>query len=202
MISWHAFLLYCGAYAICIAAPGPGVIAMVARALGSGFRVAVPAALGMALGDWTWMTLSAFGLAMLAKLMGGFFLIVKLAGAGYLFYLAWQYWTAPVDEMREIVPETAGRSFVSQLVVTLSNPKAMAFFVALLPAVIDVKSIGLIGFLQLTAATAVLIPAIMLVYAGLAANVRRLLVSKKARRRMNKGAAAIMAGAGVGVAVS
>jgi threonine/homoserine/homoserine lactone efflux protein len=202
MISWHAFLIYCGIYAVAIAVPGPGVIAIVARALGSGFRATIPAAAGTVLGDWVYLTLSAFGLAMLAQAMGGFFLIVKLMGAAYLLWLAWRYWTQPVETMDDIVPETAGRSFVSQFLVTLGNPKAMAFFVALLPTVIDVKSIGAAGFLQLTAATAVLIPAIMLSYAALAARVRGLLASKKARRRINKGAAVVMVGAAAGVAVS
>jgi threonine/homoserine/homoserine lactone efflux protein len=202
MISWHAFLLYCGVYAIAIAVPGPGVVAIVARALGSGFRATVPAAAGMALGDWIYMTFSAFGLAMLAQTMGSLFLIVKLAGAGYLFYLGWRYWTAPVEEMHEIKPETAGQSFVAQMLVTLGNPKAMAFFVALLPTVINVKQIGAIGFLQLTAATCVLIPTIMLTYAALAAQARGVLASVRSRRRINRGAALVMAGAGVGVAVS
>jgi threonine/homoserine/homoserine lactone efflux protein len=202
MISWHAFLVYCTAYAIVIALPGPGVIAIVARALGSGFKSAVPAAVGTALGDWTYMTLSVFGLAMLAQAMGGLFLIVKLLGAGYLIYLGWRYWTQDVAELTEIVPETAGRSFTAQLLVTLGNPKAMAFFLAALPAVIDVGSVGAIGFLQLTLATAVLIPSIMLTYAALAARVRKVLASRKARIRLNKGAGVIMVGAGIGVAAT
>jgi threonine/homoserine/homoserine lactone efflux protein len=202
MIPWHAYLAYCGIYAVVILMPGPGVIAIVARALGSGFKSAVPAAAGTVVGDWIYMTLSAFGLAMLARELGGLFLIVKLAGAAYLFYLAWRFWSQPVEELREIKPDTAGRSFTAQLLVTLGNPKAMGFFVALLPTVIDVNHIGLAGYLQLSLATLVLIPTIMLSYAALASRVRWLLASRKARARMNKGAAVIMAGAGVGVAVS
>jgi threonine/homoserine/homoserine lactone efflux protein len=202
MISWHSFLIYCTVYAIAIAVPGPGVIAMVARALGGGFRPAIPAAAGMALGDWIYMTCSAFGLAVLAQTLGGLFLIVKLAAAVYLIYLGWCFWHAPVKEMEAIAPQTASSSFVSQLMVTLGNPKAMAFFVALLPTVIDVSRIGVVGYVQLSAATAVLIPAIMLSYAVLASRLRGFLASAKARKRLNRGAAVIMAGAGVGVAVS
>ncbi|MDE2494317.1 MAG: LysE family transporter, partial [Alphaproteobacteria bacterium] len=78
MLSLHAYLLYCGLYAIAIAVPGPGIVAIVARALGSGFRATVPAAIGTAVGDWALMSLSAFGLALVAQAMGGLFLIVKL----------------------------------------------------------------------------------------------------------------------------
>lgn len=202
MISWHAFLIYCGLYAIAIAIPGPGVIAIVARSLGSGFKSAIPAAFGTVVGDWVYVTLSAFGLVMLAQALGGLFLIVKLAGAAYLIYLAWRYWTQPVEEMHEIVPETARRSFTAQFMVTLGNPKAIAFFGALLPTAIDIRHINLVGYGQLLLATLVLIPTIMLTYAALAAQVRRFLVSRAARKRLNRGAAIVMAGAGVGVAVS
>ena len=98
MIPLHSYLLYCGLYAVAIAVPGPGVIAIVARALGSGFRSIVPATLGILVGDLCLMTLSAFGLALVAQAMGHLFLIVKIAGGLYLFYLAYKYWTAKVDD--------------------------------------------------------------------------------------------------------
>ena len=98
MIPLHNFLLYCRLYAVAIAAPGPGVIAIVARALGSGFRSTVPAALGIMVGDLILMTLSAFGLALVAQAMGQLFLIVKIAGGLYLFFLGYKYWTAKVSD--------------------------------------------------------------------------------------------------------
>jgi threonine/homoserine/homoserine lactone efflux protein len=202
MLSLHAYLLYCGLYAVAIAVPGPGIIAIVARALGSGFRATIPAALGTVAGDWVWVTMSAFGLAFLAQAMGDLFLIVKLAGATYLVWLGYCYWRAPVADMPEVTPESARRGFLSQFSLTLGNPKAIAFFVALLPTVVDLKALNAIGYLQLLAATAVLIPAIMLSYAALASRVRGFLASKRARGRLNKSAAVVMVGAGVGVAVS
>jgi len=202
MLSWHSYLIYCGLYAVVIVMPGPGVVAMVARALGGGFRTCIPAAAGTVVGDLIWMTLSAFGLALVAQAMGHFFLIVKLAGAAYLVWMGYKYWTAPVGEMPEIVAAGTRQSFVSQLSVTLGNPKAMAFFLALLPTVIDLSRLNAVGYLQLCAATAVLIPSIMLAYAAMAARVRALLTSRRARKSINRTAAVVMAGAGVGVAVS
>ncbi len=200
MISWHAFLLYCGVYAIAIATPGPGVFAIVARAIGSGFRATIPMALGTLFGDLTVMTLSVAGLALVAKAMGGLFLIVKLAGAFYLIYLGYKYWTAPIEI--DVKPADARKGFIAQYALTIGNPKAIAFFVALLPTVIDLNHLSAAGYLQLCAATAVLIPVITLGYAALASRLRGVFASVVARRRMNKGAAIVMAGAGVGVAVS
>ena len=60
-------------------------------------------------------------------------LLIKLAGGLYLIFLGYKYWTAPVSEQMEIPPESASRGFLTQLGITLSNPKAIAFFVALQP---------------------------------------------------------------------
>ena len=202
MLSWHSYLIYCGLYAVVIIMPGPGVVAIVARALGSGYRACIPAAIGTAVGDLIWMTLSAFGLAAVAQAMGQSFLAVKLAGAAYLVFMGYRYWMAPVTDMPQIVASSAREGFVSQLSVTLGNPKAMGFFLAALPAVVDLKHLNAGGYLQLCAATAVLIPSIMLSYAALAARVRSFLTSRRARKGINRTAAVVMAGAGVGVAVS
>ena len=77
MIPWHSYLLYVGLYAVAVAVPGPGVIAIVARALGSGFKSVIPGTLGILVGDLCLMTLSAFGLALVAQAMGQLFLAVK-----------------------------------------------------------------------------------------------------------------------------
>jgi threonine/homoserine/homoserine lactone efflux protein len=127
---------------------------------------------------------------------------VKYAGALYLLYMGYKYWTAEVSELPQAVLATIWQSFFSQLSVTLGNPKAMAFFLAILPTVVDLKHLSAAGFAQLTVATAVLIPSIMLAYAALAAQVRTFLTSRRARKGINKTAAVIMAGAGAGVAVS
>ena len=202
MLSWHSYLIYCGLYAVVIVMPGPGVVAIVARALGSGFRACVPAAIGTAVGDLVWMTLSAFGLAAIAQAMGQYFMIVKLAGAAYLLFMGYKFWVAPVHDMPEIVASSAREGFMSQLSVTLGNPKAMGFFLAALPAVVDLKHLNAGGYLELCAATAVLIPSIMLAYAAAAAKVRTFLTSRRARKGINRTAAVVMATAGVGVAVS
>jgi threonine/homoserine/homoserine lactone efflux protein len=202
MLSLHSYLIYCSIYAAVIILPGPGVMAIVARSLGSGFRSCIPAALGTALGDLIWMTLGVAGLSLLAQTMGQFFLAVKLAGSAYLVYMGYKFWVARVNDIPEVVPVTARQSFVSQLVVTLSNPKAMAFFVAALSQIIDVKHLNPVGYLQLVIATLILIPSIMLAYAALAHQVRSFLTSVAARKGINKTAAVVIAGSGVWMAVS
>lgn len=204
MIPWHSYLLYCGLYAVAIATPGPAIIAIVARALSSGFKSVVPGTLGILAGDLIMMTLSAFGLAMVAQAMGQWFLAVKIAGALYLIYLGYKYWTAEVPET--VVPQSAKidirRGFLAYLGLTLGNPKVITFFVALLPVAVNPRTLGVAGYAQLVAATFVLIPAITLGYAALAAQLSRFVASRKARKRINKGAGAVMAGAGALIMVN
>jgi threonine/homoserine/homoserine lactone efflux protein len=201
VIPLHSLAIYFGLYAIAIAIPGPGIFAIIARALGSGFRSTVPAVMGNTLGDLMLMTLSALGLAVIAREMGGLFYLVKLAGATYLIYLGYKYWTLPVTEAA-VAPSSARQGFVSQLMLTLGNPKTIVMFVALMPTVVDLNKLSVAGYAQLCLCTLILIPAIELSYAALASQARQFLTGIVARRRMNKSAGAIMIGAGIGVAVN
>ncbi|HEY8254173.1 MAG TPA: LysE family translocator, partial [Rhizomicrobium sp.] len=115
MIPLHNFLFYCLIYAVAIATPGPGIFSIIARALSQGFAKTVPACLGIMVGDLILMTLSAFGLALVAKAMGTLFEIVKVAGGLYLLFLGYKYWTAKVAEQSDVVPESAGRGFLTQM---------------------------------------------------------------------------------------
>jgi threonine/homoserine/homoserine lactone efflux protein len=140
-------------------------------------------------------------MALIAQAMGQLFAIVKIGGGLYLLYLGYKYWTAEVSDVAEVVPESAGRGFLTQLGITLSNPKAIAFFVALQPTAIDLDKLNWVGYLELVAATLVLIPTVTMAYAGLAARLKDFVASVKARRRINKGAGMVMAGAGIAIMV-
>lgn len=201
MITWHSYLIYFTLYAIAVAIPGPGILAIVARALGSGFRATIPAILGNTLGDLILMSLSAFGLAVVAREMGSLFLVVKLAGAAYLVWLGYKYWTTPVEDLK-VAPSRAHQGFIAQLMLTLGNPKGLVFFLALMPSVVDLNRLNAVGYTQLCTVTLILIPSIELAYAALASQVRTFLAGVTARRRLNKGAAAVMIGAEIGVAVN
>lgn len=202
MLSWHSYLVFCMIYAAAIAVPGPDIVATVARALGGGFRASIPAAFGIAAGHWFLMSLSVFGLTLVAQVMGTFFLAVKYAGAAYLLWLAYKYWTAPVHAEPEIDAASLRNGFFGQLALGLGNPKAIVFFLALLPSIIDMRHVSFTGYAALSAATWILFPAIGLIYAALAARVRTYLTSLRARRNINRTAAVAMAGAGATVAVA
>ena len=65
------------AYAIAVLVPGPGVAAVVARALGGGFKGAFPMVLGILAGDLVYFVFAVFGLAAIATWFGPIFVIVR-----------------------------------------------------------------------------------------------------------------------------
>ena len=187
------------AYAIAVLVPGPGVAAVVARALGGGFASAVPMVLGILAGDLIYLVFALFGLAAIATWFGPVFVVVRWAGALYLLYIAWQFWTAkPGEEQIRARKDSAWKTFLSGFALTLGNPKTIVFYLALLPTVIPLdQPITVLGFAELTAIVIVVLLIIGLAYAALAAAARDLFRSSTAIRRLNRTAGVMMASAAV-----
>jgi threonine/homoserine/homoserine lactone efflux protein len=190
------FLFVC-AYVTAVATPGPGVAAVVARALGRGLQGIAPFILGFVIGDLVWFAVAAAGLAVLAQSFAVAFLVVKYCGAAYLLVLAYKLWTAPVSAEPVNTPEgveTGGRLFLASLSLTLGNPKVIVFFLALLPAIVSLDRLKLLDFLIISGIIAVVISATMFAYALAASRARRFFRSPKALKRLNRLTGSVMAG--------
>src|SRR4029078_3296983 len=74
----------------------------------------------------------------------------------YLVYLAWKMWHAPDGAKDGPLPSERApwRLFLAGMTVTLATPKTMVFSLALLPSLIDLRSVGLGGWAALTATMA------------------------------------------------
>ena len=202
-MSIYGLLTFCAVYALAVATPGPGVAAIIARSLAHGFRGAPAFVAGFIVGDLAWFAIAATGLAALARTAATVFVVIKWAGVAYLLYLAWKLWTAPAE--RVAVRDDDGRqhgwrAFVASLMLTLANPKAILFFLALLPTVIDLASLNAVRFAEISMAIATVLPAVLFAYVFLAARARELFTTPKAVRRLNRSSGVAMAGAAVVVA--
>jgi threonine/homoserine/homoserine lactone efflux protein len=189
-------LTYAAALFVAAAIPGPGMTAIVARALGSGFRPTFFMGLGLILGDLVYLTAVILGLAIVAQNFTTPFLILKYAGAVYLIYIAWKLWTAGLLA-QDIVAKSApglGLSFLSGLLVTLGNPKTMLFYVALVPTLIPLTQIGATDYAALVALTFVVLMTVLIPYILLASKARILLKKPTALMLLNRSAASILAG--------
>lgn len=197
------FLAYSGALAIAAAIPGPGVTALVARALGSGFRSSLAMSLGLILGDLTYLTAVVLGLAFVAQSFGTLFLLIKWAGIAYLVWLAWTFWHSGISpEAIEARNAKGGlvSSFLAGLTVTLGNPKTMMFYVALTPTIVDLETIALGDYVVLVALTVLVLLVVLVPYLALAAKARWFLRSPRALKALNRTAASFMVGAAAAIA--
>src|SRR5450631_2796922 len=136
--------------------PGPAVFYVVSQGIRA-FPRAVPATLGILSANACYFALSATSLGALIAASARFFTIAKWVGAAYLIYLgikslrsaaashsiALTGATAPGDRNGPTGMDTRGndrrRIYLGALTLQLSNPKALLFFLALLPQFIDTQ---------------------------------------------------------------
>lgn len=194
-------VVFASALFVAAVSPGPGMSAVVARALGGGVGGALPLVVGIVAGDLTYCSLAIFGLAAIAQQFAFAFTIVRYLGAAYLVYLAWRMWTTRPDhaDLETRAAEHPLRTMLAGLTLTLGNPKTIVFYMALLPTLVPIESIRLAGYLEIIAIVAVTIFCVGAGYAVVAASARRVFRSPKALRRLNRTAGVAMAGAAAAV---
>lgn len=203
-MSPHGLALFCLVYLMAVATPGPGVTAVIARALGRGSPGMAAFIAGFVVGDLVWFALAATGLAALAQTAHAAFTVVRLAGAVYLAYLAYRLWTTRAEPFHEdtAAPSRDGalRPFFGGLSLTMGNPKVMVFFLALLPTVVDLTKLTVLNFLDVAVAMCAILSGVLSMYAFLAHRTRRLFKGARAVRWLNRGAGTALAGAAIIVA--
>jgi len=194
--TWAAFA---AASSVLLVIPGPTVLLVVSYALGQGWRTALPMAIGVALGDFTAMTLSMLGLGALLAASATLFTILKWVGAAYLIYLGIKLWRA--GGVLDAAPRTDAVSAAKMLghawLVTALNPKSITFFVAFLPAFLDPKADFLTQMLVFETTFLVLAFANAFGYALVASRARRLASNPRAIGVVNKVGGGLLVGAGV-----
>jgi threonine/homoserine/homoserine lactone efflux protein len=203
-MSLYGLSVFAFVYLLSVAAPGPGVAAIVARSLARGTHGTPAFIAGFVIGHLVWFTLAATGLAVLAQSAYAVFVVVKFAGAAYLLYLAYRLWTAPpilLGEGGTTRPrERPLQLFMGSLALTLGNPKTMVFFLAVLPTVVDLNHLALRGFFEIALVISSVVPVVHGSYAFFASRARTRLSRPKSARWVQRATGVVMAGAAVAVA--
>lgn len=178
--------------------PGPGVFAILARALASGTSACFYLALGMVISDIFYLVLACFGLAALAEHWSAAFTVVRIVGAAYLIYLGIKMWRATGKPLADDVTlkEKSGLSFLQGFLISASNPKVILFYIAFLPTFMDLTVLSH-GDIALAAGLTLigLMAGLMMIAAG-ASSARRYFHSPSGQKALNRSAGSIMIGAG------
>ena len=186
------------------ASPGPGVFATVARALASGFRPSLAVICGIVLGDVIFLLFAAFGLSMVARVLGNLFFIVKICGGAYLIWLGIRIWfkkPETVTRGQSVNPRSQWGNFATGLVITLSNPKVILFYCGFLPTFFDLSALTPVDLVIVVAIIAVVLGCVLGTYAFLASRARTMFSSNRAVKRLNRAAGGVMVAAGVAIAI-
>jgi len=177
-------------------APGPAVAMVMSRGASVGLARTIPFIAGLVLGDLILFAMALLGLVALAKTFGPLFFIIKWVGVCYLLYLAYSMWSAKPRSDTDVPAEGHGmRSFVLALFLPLGNPKAVGFYVALLPAFMDVEKLSLTTALNFCLAIVLIWSLVLIGYTAVADKGRRYLKNSSAQKWLNRGSASAMVAA-------
>lgn len=196
----EALLLFAGVFALSAATPGPDTMLVFGQALGDRGAAAIPYAVGLVVGKLLLLTLAVLGVTAAARTLGAFFVVIKLAGAVYLVWLGVRLLRR--TGVADLQPEATRTrtSFLRASAVgaglTVSNPQAILFYVAVLPQVLDPGRPSVAEYLALCATLVLIMTVVAGVYVGLAAALRGAAPSGLGRRRADRAAGVLMIAAG------
>lgn len=194
--TWAAFA---AATAVLLVIPGPTILLVVSYALGQGWRTALPTAAGVALGDFTAMTLSMLGVGALLATSATVFTALKWVGAAYLIWLGIKLFRA--GGTLDAKPREDAVSSLKMLghawLVTALNPKSITFFVAFLPQFLDPHADFWTQMLIFEATFVTLAAANAFGYALVASRARSVVKSPRALSIINKTGGTLLIGAGI-----
>jgi threonine/homoserine/homoserine lactone efflux protein len=185
--------------------PGTGTLFTISTGVSHGRRAAIAAAFGCTLGIVPHLLASALGLSAIMNMGAQVFSAIKLAGAAYLLYLAWQMWkeTGAVQLEGDAAKRSTLRTVWRAIVVNLLNPKLTIFFLAFLPHFIVKDPVP--ASQQLLGLSAVFMAMTFLVFAGyalIAGTARSVLSGPRTMRWLQRSFAVVFAGLAVDLALS
>src|SRR3990167_10495288 len=115
-------------------APGPNNLLSVSNSTRYGYRTACVAGLGRLLAFAGMIALASAGLAVVLQTSELLFYGIKILGAAYLFYLAYQLWRADPQQVETATSKVGLWALARQeFLVAAGNPKAILIFTAFLP---------------------------------------------------------------------
>ena len=181
-------LLYCGALLILFLTPGPVWLAMMARALSGGFQAAWPLALGVAIGDMLWPLVAVLGITWVLSVFDTMMEVLRWIASAVFILMG----VALIRQAGEKI-NTDSRltrpgmwsGFVAGIIAILGNPKAVLFYIGVLPGFFDLRTVTAPD-IGLILAASVIVPLIgNLTIAVLVGHIRGFLTAPRTLRRIN-----------------
>lgn len=194
---WLVFLPACFALNM---APGPNNLLSLSNATRYGLRQAFLAGTGRIFAFAIMIALAGAGLAVVLQTSLLAFTVIKVLGAAYLFYLAWQLWRSDSIAQSAVIQHASLSTLMRQeFLVAIGNPKAILIFTAFLPQFVDPHQAAASQFLQLGISFLLLEYVAIFLYAYGGLHMQKLYQHPRAQSWFNRGCASLLGAAGLGL---
>jgi len=204
-VDWQVWTMFAVTEGALTLAPGPAVLYVVSQGLRRGSGDAHSSALGILMANGLYFAASGTGLGALLAASGRIFSVVKWAGAGYLLCLGvatfFRRTALPAgDDASEPLPRGGRTCFVRGLLLQLANPKALLFFVAILPQFLD-RSRPVLPQVLIFGATSIVMEFVVLAAYGVAAGrAARVATTPRFATATSRVSGTLLVGAALGLA--
>ena len=195
-MSYSELYFYAFAMFILFLTPGPVWVVLLARIFSNGWSGGLPLACGVIIADFTWSFLAVISISSISEAIPSITKTLTWVAAGFFLYLAIKLWLKPSYDLNNIKLSKVSsklkfnsiylESFVTGLLVNFSNPKAILFYISIMP--------GFFVLNQLTNTDAVIIASISalvpfignIILIALVSPVRQLMQSPSAQKKLNQ----------------
>jgi len=183
--------------------PGPSIFLVMVRSMTSNLSQGLITILGIVFANIIFILLVVYGVGALVASMDGLFAIIKYAGSAYLFWLGLKLLGAKVKktELEQLSESSWHANFTAGFIITISAPRAILFYVSLLPNFIDLTKAGVLDVLVLMLVATIAVGGAKLPYALLAYRSSLFLQEEKPKRVMHLLAGVMMILIGLVVAL-
>ena len=174
--------------------PGPSVFLVIVKSMTSNLSQGLITIGGIVFANIIFILLVVYGVGALVASMDGLYAIIKFAGSAYLFWLGIKLLRTKVKkaEIEQVTESSWHANFTAGFIVTIRAPRAILFYVSLLPNVIDLTKARVPDVLLLMLIATVAVGGAKLPYALLAYRSSLFLQEEKPKRVMNLLAGVVM----------
>lgn len=198
------YLVYVGIAMATVLLPGPAVILTLNNSIQRGLPRAFAGIAGIALAIFLVAVISATSLGIVLAKSVFAFTVIKIVGAVYLIYLGIKIFMSKGNTRSQahLKESTIKKCFAEGFLVSISNPKAIVFFMSIFPQLIDLTKAYVPQFIILAATFSMLVVVIHTAYAVFAFLVKERLSSNRGNGILNKITGTVFIGFGIGLAAS
>lgn len=204
-VSFTDLLFYAGALLVLFATPGPVWVALLARAMSGGFQAAWPLAAGVTIGDALWPLVAVYGLTWIVAQFSQFMTVMQWVAAltfVVMGVLLIRHAGKGISADSRLTKPGLWAGFATGVAVVIGNPKAILFYMGVLPGFFDLTHVTALDIAAIIALSVVVPLTGNLLLAAFIGRARKLLTSPASLRRMNLIAGGLMIAVGVVIAAT